>query len=149
MVSSRKYRMYLLRGTLYPLHVADAADPRALLREAPLAKRKKETDRHTLCSMRTRQSAKSPRVQKLRGQREGERERENRVCHGPVDSINGNNATSVRRFIDDAIELRFSSPFFESHPLLPFSILFLRRSSFSSSATLHSLAQTVNLPATI
>ena len=72
--------MYLLRGTLYPLHVADAADPRALLREAPLAKRKKETDRHTLCSMRTRQSAKSPRVQKLRGQREGERERERESC---------------------------------------------------------------------
>lgn len=44
------------------------------------------------------------------------------MCHGRVDSINGNNATSVRRFIDDAIKLRFSS---SSNPPTPFSLFFL------------------------
>ena len=100
---------------------SDAADPRAVLRVHSLQReRKRQTDtRYVRCEL-----VKVPNPRGYRSfeagererEREREREKENRVCHGPIDSINGNNATSVRRFIGDAIELRFSSPFFESRP---------------------------------
>lgn len=105
--------MYLLRSTLYSLHVADVVHPD--LCTCALVGREGKT--HVTFD------ANSSKCQIPAGSKSREqREREDRVCHGFVDSINGNNATSVRRFIDDAIELRFSSP--PNSPLSRF-ILFL------------------------
>lgn len=57
--------MCLLRSILHPLHVSDAS---WILRPVHVCARAREKERKTdvVCSMRTRQSAKSPRVQKER-----------------------------------------------------------------------------------
>lgn len=93
--------MCLLRSILHPLHVSDAS---WILRPVHVCARAREKERKTdvVRSMRTRHvKVPNPR---------GYRRRGSCARHGPVDSINGNNATSVRRFIDDAIELRRPLP---------------------------------------
>lgn len=67
----------------------------------------------------------------------GYRRRGSCARHGPVDSINGNNATSVRRFIDDAIELRRPLPCQYLDPPISFYLCFFVRSIVRSSATNH------------
>lgn len=93
--SSPKYRTCLLRSILHPLHVSDAS---WILRPVHEKERKTDVDAAARCEL-----VKVPNPR-------GYRRRGSCARHGPVDSINGNNATSVRRFIDDAIELRRPSP---------------------------------------